>query len=420
MDPASSGAAAFTVVSAIALALFAAAETALERANRARILALAARGNWRAQAIAENADRIARSLDPLTTGRILCAAVLILSITYMGQVASTEGTGLLIFGTIGFVVTALVQMTAGLLAAREPEVSALLLSPFIRVASLVLGIPSFVLGLPARLIARTIRAVSPEPDDILALVEREEAAGGVEEEERRMIRGVIGLEDKTAREIMVPRIDMAAADIESSVDDVAAIIVERGFSRVPIYRESVDDIVGILYAKDLLRVGAASGRERRLGDLVRTPVFIPESKRLDQLLTEMRGSRTHMAIVVDEYGGTAGLVTIEDLLEEIVGEIEDEYDPARPPIEVISDDEVVLDASAPTDTLQELFNVHADSDDFETVGGLVIHQLGRLPLVGDEVRYEDLTLRVLSMAGRRIRRLRVERHVAEPVETGAK
>jgi len=420
VDPASSGAAVITMVAAFMLALFAAAETALERANRVRIRALAVHGNWRAQAIADSADRIVRSLDPLTTGRIFCAAALILSITYIGKEATSERNGFVIFGAVGFAVTALIQMTAGLLAARQPEVTALLLSPFIRLASIVLGIPSLVLGLPARLIARTIRAVSPEPDDLLALVEREEAAGGVEEEERRMIRGVIGLEDKTAREIMVPRIDMAAADIESSVDDVAAIIVERGFSRVPVYRDTIDDIVGILYAKDLLRAGTNGSRERRLPDLLRTAVFIPESKRLDQLLTEMRGSRTHMAIVVDEYGGTAGLVTIEDLLEEIVGEIEDEYDPARPPIEVISDDEVVLDASAPTDTLDELFGVRADSDDFETVGGLVIHELGRLPVVGDEVRYENLSLRVLSMAGRRIRRLRVERHAPEPVESSAK
>lgn len=406
-------------VSTIALAAFAAAETALERANRARIQALGARGDTRAQQIAESADRIAQALDPLTTGRILFAASLVLSVAYLGVQAYGLTAGIVGIGAIGLLITAIVQMTAGLVAARQPEVSALQLSWFIHRSSKVFGAPSFVLALPARLVARTIRAVTPEPDDLLALVEREEASGGVEEDEQRMIRGVIGLDDQTAREIMVPRIDMAAASIDDSVEDVAQIIIERGFSRVPIYRESIDDIVGIVYAKDLLRAVANSSRERRLTDLLRTPVFIPESKRLDQLLTEMRGSRTHMAIVVDEYGGTAGLVTIEDLLEEIVGEIEDEYDTARVPMEIISDTEVVLDAGAATSALREVFGVDVDSEDYDTVGGLVIHELGRLPSVGDETSIDGLTLRVLSMAGRRIRRLRVEYTEPAPVESAA-
>lgn len=208
---------------------------------------------------------------------------------------------------------------------------------------------------------------------------------------------------------------MAVADVEDSVGDVASIVTERGFSRVPVYRENIDDIVGIVYAKDLLRAMGNGGKDRPLTDLLREPFFIPESKRLDELLTEMQARRVHMAIVVDEYGGTAGLVTIEDLLEEIVGEIEDEYDVARPPMEVISEDEVVLDAGTSTDVLKELFGYEVESEDFDTVGGFLIHQLGRLPAVGDEVEVDGLTLRVLSMAGRRVRRLRVarERKVAE-------
>jgi putative hemolysin len=184
---------------------------------------------------------------------------------------------------------------------------------------------------------------------------------------------------------------------------------ERGFSRVPVYRENIDDIVGIVYAKDLLRAVLNGGGKRQLQEILREPVFIPESKRLDQLLTEMRGTRTHMAIVVDEYGGTAGLVTIEDLLEEIVGEIEDEYDVAKPAMDVISDDEVVLDAGMPTGVLEDLFGFEVDSEDFDTVGGFLIHALERLPAVGDEATVRGLTLRVLSMSGRRVKRVRVAR-----------
>jgi CBS domain containing-hemolysin-like protein len=219
---------------------------------------------------------------------------------------------------------------------------------------------------------------------------------------------------------MVPRIDMAVADVEDRIQDVAGIVTERGYSRVPVFRENIDDIVGIVYAKDLLRAVTNGGRERPLPELLRQPFFIPESKRLDELLQEMQSRRIHLAIVVDEYGGTAGLVTIEDLLEEIVGEIEDEYDVARPAMEVISEDEVVLDAGTTTDVLKELFDYEIESDDFDTLGGFVIHQLGRLPSVGDEVEVDGLNLRVLSMSGRRIRRLRVARvKEREPEGAGA-
>jgi CBS domain containing-hemolysin-like protein len=405
--------------SAIVLALVAAGETALERASNARIQALAARGDEGAIRIADTEERLEHFLDPLTTARIISVSILLLGFAYLGS--HIDGTsGVVWLGAIGAVVVAILQMTVGLLVAKRPEYTAVQLSRVIRITAMGFGILSWLLSLPARLIGRAFGSVAPPPiDDFLALVEREEASGGVEEEERRMIRGIIDLEDKTAREIMVPRIDIAAAEIDSTAADVADLVNERGFSRIPIFRENIDDIVGIVYAKDLLRSVSNGSRERTLGELLRQPVFIPESKRLDQLLTEMRASRTHMAIVVDEYGGTAGLVTIEDLLEEIVGEIEDEYDTAAPPIERISEDEVLLDAGSPTETLQEMFDCDIESEDFDTVGGLVIHELGRLPDVGDEVAVGDLQLSVLSMAGRRIKRVRVQRLQPETVELTA-
>lgn len=395
---------------ALGLAATAATETAIERANDVRIQALAARGDPRALRIAGDVGRPRQFLGPLTTARVLCGAAVVTLFAALG--AHGGGAARAIgFGAIGGLVAALIEMTVGLTVARQPEYAALQLAAIARFVGLVFAAPAAVLGLPARVVARSLRWVAPDTDsDILALVEREEATGGVEEQEQRMIRGIIGLEDKTAREIMVPRIDMAAVDIDATVGDVATLVNDRGFSRVPVYRETIDDIVGIVYAKDLLRATmTGGGRERKLQDLLREAFFIPESKRLDGLLTEMQTSRTHLAIVVDEYGGTAGLVTIEDLLEEIVGEIEDEYDTARPPMEVVSSDEVVLDAGLPTDVLDELFDYRVESDDFDTVGGFLINQLGRLPSVGDEVHVNGLAIRVLSMSGRRVRRLRVTR-----------
>lgn len=408
------------VVAAVLLAVVAAAETALEQASDVRIHALASRDDRRAKLIAGDVEQPRQFVGPLTAARVMASTIVVAVFAYIGAREYSPFVGAVGFGCIGGVITAFLQMTVGLIVARQPEYAALQLSGLIRATNVVFAIPSFILGLPARVVARSVRAVTPEFDsDILALVEREEAAGGVEEQERRMIRGIIALEDKAAREIMVPRIDMSAVDVEDGIGEVAAIVNERGFSRVPVYRENIDDIIGIIYAKDVLRAMSNGNARPSLADLVREPAFIPESKRLDELLTEMQTTHTHMAIVVDEYGGTAGLVTIEDLLEEIVGEIEDEYDVARQPLEVISPDEVVLDAGMDTDILKELFGFQVDSDDFDTVGGFLIHRLGRLPVVGDEISADGLTMRVVSMSGRRVRRLRIERRGGIEAEEAA-
>ncbi len=396
----------------VVLALVAMAETALERTNVARIQALARQGNAAALRIVGTVERPLEPLGPLTTARILAAAGVVSAFAYIGAVELGTG-GAAWIGIAGGAYAALVQMTVGTLAARRPEYSVLQLHRVIVAARWVFAAPAWALSVPARLIAAPLQGVGPgsQNEDILALLEREEATGGVEEEEERMIRGIIGLEDKTAREVMVPRIDIVATEVEASVSDAARLATERGFSRIPAYGESIDDIAGLAYAKDMLDA-ILTGQDSSLRALLREAVFIPETKRADQLLTEMRANRTHLAIVVDEYGGTAGLITIEDLIEEIVGEIEDEYDVAGPAMEQISEDEVLLDASMPAEVLEELFDYSAESEDFDTVGGFVIHELGRLPAVGDEVAVDGLRLRVLSMSGRRLRRLRVARERA--------
>ena len=396
----------------VILALVAGAETALERTNVARIQSLARQGNAAALRIVGTVERPLEPLGPLTTARILAAAGVVSAFAYIGAVELGTG-GAAWIGIAGGAYAALVQMTVGTLAARRPEYSVLQLHRVIVAARWVFAAPAWALSVPARLIAAPLQGVGPgsQNEDILALLEREEASGGVEEEEERMIRGIIGLEDKTAREVMVPRIDIVATEVEASVSEAARLATERGFSRIPAYGESIDDIAGLAYAKDMLDA-ILSGQDSSLRALLREAVFIPETKHADELLKEMRANRTHLAIVVDEYGGTAGLITIEDLIEEIVGEIEDEYDVAGPAMEQISEDEVLLDASMPADVLEELFDYSAESEDFDTVGGFVIHELGRLPAVGDEVQVDGLRLRVLSMSGRRLRRLRVAREAA--------
>ena len=407
---------AIMVIVGLALAVVSAAGTALERSKAARIHALAGRGDRRAAAIASMVEQPNNLLGPLTTSRVLWATLLIAMMAFVGARWSGGTDAVIGFGVIGGVLVAIIEMTVGHLATRGPETSALRLAWVVRVNHWLFFLPSKLFSLPARLIAQSLEAVTPDQDfDIVSLVEREQASGGVEEQESRMIRGVFTLEDKTAREIMVPRLDIVAANMSQNLEEISRIIYGRGYSRIPIYRENMDDIVGIVTAKDVLKA-ISNGASKRIEDLTRPPLFVPESKRLAELLAEMRASRNHIGIVIDEYGGTAGLVTIEDLLEEIVGEIRDEFDVAEPEIVRVSDDEVILNASAPTSVLQELFERDAESEEYDTVGGFLIHELGRLPAVGDEVQSGNLRLRVLSMAARRIKRLRIERKKKEELD----
>jgi CBS domain containing-hemolysin-like protein len=211
---------------------------------------------------------------------------------------------------------------------------------------------------------------------------------------------------------MVPRIAIVALPASASFDEAIDLIIEEGHSRVPLYESSVDEVVGILYAKDLLPF-LKSTAERRpdLRTLLRTPVFVPESMSIDDLLHEFQRRKVHIAIVLDEYGGTAGLVTIEDLLEEIVGEIQDEYDEEEPLIERIDDDRARVDGRAAVEDLLEIWDVKTleDDDEYDTVGGLVYHRIGGIPVPGDEVRVDGLRLTVETTDGRRVGKVMVVR-----------
>ena len=226
-----------------------------------------------------------------------------------------------------------------------------------------------------------------------------------------MILGVVGLDKTVAREIMVPRVDMVAAEIGTSIAELAEQMVKVGHSRIPIYRGDLDHIVGLAYARDMLShlLLQEETAATLVESLTRPALFIPESKTLEELLKEFQESRVHMAIVIDEYGGVSGLVTIEDLLEEIVGEIQDEFDAGEPQFERINANEMVIDARVSIEELNELLSVSIQGDGFDTLGGLVYHQLGRIPSPGDSVEYDGFSVQVISTVGRRLKRLRVKK-----------
>jgi magnesium and cobalt exporter, CNNM family len=264
--------------------------------------------------------------------------------------------------------------------------------------------------------AHTTEEAQITAEELRLIVERGGEQGVLEAEEEQMINAVIELGDRRVHEVMIPRIDIAAIPVTASLDDAVATFIEEGHSRVPVYEESVDEIVGILYAKDLLPfLRPSSGPRPELRTLLRTPVYIPESMTIDDLLHEFQRRKVHIGIVLDEYGGTAGLVTIEDLLEEIVGEIQDEYDTEEPMVVKLSDEEARVDGRASVDELSELFEdgTHLDLEDeaeYDTVGGLIYHRIGGIPSPGDQVEVDGLTLTVESTDGRRVGKVLVVRN----------
>jgi CBS domain containing-hemolysin-like protein len=246
-------------------------------------------------------------------------------------------------------------------------------------------------------------------EDLRTYVDASEEEGVLKIEEKEMIYSIFDLADTSAREVMVPRIDVVAVEANTPVLEALDVILQAGHSRVPVYLDYVDNIIGILYAKDLLKYWRDGGQARPVRGLERDVYFVPETKPLSDLLRELQARKVHIAIVVDEYGGTAGLVTIEDILEEIVGEIQDEYDPEEFYMEHISDDEYIFSARMDLDDINDIMSVELPTEDADTLGGLVYNLLGRVPEVGDSVEIDNLHLTVLDVDGRRVRRVRVRR-----------
>ena len=240
----------------------------------------------------------------------------------------------------------------------------------------------------------------------------EEELVNLDDKDREMLRSILRLDVSTAREIMVPRLDMVAVELKTPLEQVAERFIESGHSRLPVYEDTIDQIAGVIHSRDLLALLVEGRLDADLSGVIRPAFFIPESKRLDGLLQEMQQKALQFAIVVDEYGGTEGLVTMEDLLEEIVGEIEDEFSKSEDPITNLGDGAVIIDAGVTTEDLEELFGAKLQHPDFDTVGGYVYRTLGRMPQVGDIVTVDDLSIEVISILGRRLRKLRVE-HIRE-------
>ena len=291
---------------------------------------------------------------------------------------------------------------------RSPELWALRFTTF---AGIVTKILSPILAFPMVVIGDTksdlVQPSSVTEDELRTLVDMGQEEGYVEEVERRMIHSIFRLSDTLVREIMVPRIDMVVLDVNSSLSEAVKIFVDSGYSRMPVYEDNVDNTLGLLYAKDLLRVWEEGGKIDSLRDLLRPAYYIPEAKRVDELLEEMQSQHIHIAIVVDEYGGVAGLVTLEDIVEEILGEIQDEYDQEEEmPFVELDDGDYMFIGKVDIDDFNEIMGSDLSPDEADTLAGYIYSRLGRVPNVGEQVNEDDLILTVEQVNARRIQKIR--------------
>jgi putative hemolysin len=399
-------------------AVLAMAETALTRTNRIKALTLSEEGRRGSKALVSLIDHPERFLNPVLFLLLLCHLV---AATLVGVVAERVFGGLGVAVATAFEVVVIFVLGESLpktYAVQHPDRASLLVAPLV---SAIVRFP------PVRVLARALigltnlivpgKGLKEGPyvseQELLALADVAVEEDVIEREERQLIHSIIEFGDTVVREVMIPRPDMVAIEARATVNDAMEVVMAAGFSRIPVYEQGIDDIAGILYAKDLMRAIRDRRGDAAVRELVRAARYVPETKRVAELMPEMQKEKTHMAIVVDEHGGTAGLVTLEDLIEELVGEIVDEYDVEEAPIEPLPGGDVRVNARMPIDELNELLDAEFPEGDYDTVGGLVYFLLGHVPAEGETVDYDGRQLRAERVQGRRIGRVRISK--LEPV-----
>ena len=431
----------FLIFLTILEGFFVAAEIALVSVRRSRIDQLVEEGRPAAKRVRRLIDDPGRFLAVSQIGLTFIgffasafAAVSIVDglrtlLVGFGMDAGTAGAVALISVTVILALFTIVfaELIPKSIALASPERFALVLARPIELLARLLG--PLVTGMSGitRWVTRAMgvdmnQDAQISADELRLIVERGGEQGVLEAEEEQMINAVIELGDRRVHEVMVPRVAMATLPSDANLEEVIDLVVQVGHSRIPIYHDSVDEIVGILYAKDLLPYLKPDAERPPLRKLLRPPVLVPESMTVDDLLHEFQRRKVHIAIVLDEYGGTAGLVTIEDLLEEIVGEIQDEYDVEEPIVVRLSDHEARVDGRADVDELLELFDLDLeleDAEEYDTVGGLIYHRIGGVPSPGDTIEVDGLRLTVETTDGRRVGKVLVTRQIDQPVANSA-
>ncbi len=412
------------VAAALLVSLVAAVEVALTALDRAALHRRHEKGERRATLVEglqqESAQFWLTSMLVKTIG-LLAAGVAV------GRVfTASANLGMVVVATLlAWFVLGAGQIVGRSLAVGNAEQVALALAPFARGLVMLLAPVTFMLYRAGERLSGDDpegpdESIFLSEDGLRRLMQVDEEGSAIAESEKQMIAGILDMNTTVAREVMVPRIDMVTLPVESTLPEALDVIMTHGHSRIPVYEEHVDVIIGLLYAKDLLRCLRESRSEVVIRDLLRPAYFVPASKKVNQLLREMQLQRIHLAMAVDEYGGIAGLVTIEDIMEEIFGEIQDEYDVNEETLyQSFGEHAFILNARLDIGTLAHLLDIDLDEEDADTLGGLIYSRLGHVPAPGEVVDLDGWRLRVISLDGRRIHQVRADRiqePPAEPVE----
>lgn len=395
-------------------AFFSSAESALLSANKVRLMNMQDEGNKRAGRVLALLEQQSKVISTILVGN---------NVVNIGASSLATKVALDIWGDVGLglatgimtlVILVFGEVVPKNIGSSKANTWAMTVSGPLSILMLLLTPVVWILSEISRLVGKLAKTDEDDPfiteDELKILVNAGQEEGILDENETEMINSIFEFDETTVKEIMVPRIDMLAIDGEDTIKEVLADIIAAGHSRIPVYEESIDNIVGILYVKDLLKNLDRDFSVCKVKELLRQVYFIPENKNVSDLLAEMRQKRVHMAVILDEYGGTAGLITIEDLIEEIVGDIQDEYDSEEELIKPLPDANAVMaDARALVYDVAQALNVEfSEETESETIGGLVFNNIGGIPSVGDEATYERLHMKVAEVKGHRVSKVEVE------------
>ncbi len=420
---------------------FVAAEFALVRSRRTRLESIARTGDWKARLALRASGNLARvysasqlgvTLASLGLGALAESALAglfarqLAELPFFIEVSLRVGIG----AAIALTIVTFLHVVFGELAPRgvalaHPEdVARWLTPPLLAFAWLVTPFTS-LLNRSSQVVLRTFGLRSAREnvhsaEELRMLVEQSEEGGALETQDANLLEGVFEFSEKNARDVMTPRTAIDALPIDATLDDIVALIAESRRSRYPVYEDTIDDIVGILIAKDLFPILRSPPRTFSLRDIARKVHVVPGSRQVEEVLSDFKRLKEHMAIVLDEYGGTAGLVTMEDLLEEIVGEILDEYDEPPEHPERASADIIIVPGATDVSEINERYGLHVPEEDYTTIGGFVFGALGRLPTVGDRVAAGGAVFSVTEMDGRRVDSLAVNLGAARAAKTSEK
>ena len=399
--------------------VLAAAEVGITRMTRVRALTLNEEGRKGAVSLARIVENPARYLNVVLLIILVCHVTATTLATTIAIHHGGPATEIIATVALTIVIFVFFEVSPKTFAVQHTDRVALALAPLIHaighapllhpLARALIGIANVVL--PGRGLKQGPFVTEEELRQMASVAVEEQQ---IEEEEKEMIHSIFEFGDTVVREVMIPRPDMVAVEADTKLRQVLTQMLKHGYSRMPVYEDSTDNIAGIVYAKDVMRK-LHNGRTRKeptAGQIARDALFVPESKKIAELLREMQEQKKHMAIVVDEFGDVAGLVTMEDLLEEIVGEIADEYDRGEPLVEPVDDNTLRVKGSMPIDELAELLGVELPDEEWDTVGGLMAGLLGKVPKRGEEVKFHGTTFRAEKVQGRRIAKVLVTKDPA--------